>query len=187
MRSIATFRLVSLRFFHEQQKRWIVTDTGQARTLLGILPSDVLEIATLRRAYFVAAKQCHPDTSSSLNEEEGHERFLRVTEAYELLVSQLQPSDCANNKNGSVIIPYSEEESFRRQCLETLGLSAEIVEECKINHGFRQWLAGNTDAAHLWRNFLMQHGGLAPRLQGNIPVLNAGTISTNQARRRRKR
>lgn len=183
MRLLSLARLSSLQIRTHGQ-RWIVTSTGQARILLGIQPSDIIEATTLRKAYFIAAKQCHPDTSSDLDEEEGHERFLQVTEAYELLVAQL---DNTAPTNGGMFIPQSEEESFRRQCQEVLGLSAEIVEECKTNHGFRQWLAGNTDAAHLWRNFLMQHGGLAPRVQQNVQALQAGTISTQQPRRRRRR
>lgn len=172
----------------------MISSTGEARSLLGIPNNqDRLEIVTLRKAYFVAAKQCHPDITSNTkdSEEDGHERFLKVTEAYELLVAQLAAqknpgATTSSTRTTTVEIPKSEEELFRRQCQEMLGLSAEIVEECKTNAGFRQWLGGNTDGAHFWRNFLMQHGGLAPRLPHPIILeIAAGEASMSQQRRRR--
>jgi hypothetical protein len=155
-----------------------VTTARQARMLLGLSSNDdTLEMVTLRKAYFVAAKQCHPDTFASSSataaddeqgEQVGYDRFLHVTEAYELLAAQLATAAAASHHDrrfdGNNTISKSEQESFRAECQRILGLSAEIVEECKRSHGFRQWLQGNTDSAYLWRDFLMQHGGLAPRL-----------------------
>lgn len=177
-----------------------VTTARQARTLLGLSSHDdaALEMVTLRKAYYVAAKQCHPDTFAS-SEEVGYERFLLVTEAYELLAAQLAASSHNDSKfDDDTISNKSEQESFRAECQRYLGLSAEIVEECKRSHGFRQWLQGNTDSAHLWRDFLMQYGGLAPRLNtkqtileitatgvgGGAPVSQQPHLQTRRRRRR---
>jgi hypothetical protein len=163
-----------------------VTTARQARMLLGLSSNDeALEMVTLRKAYFVAAKQCHPDTFSSSSEQEevGYERFLHVTEAYELLAAQLATAATASHHDrrfdDDTSISKSEQESFRAECQRILGLSAEIVEECKRSHGFRQWLQGNTDSAYLLRDFLMQHGGLAPRLNfTQTPILEITATAT---------
>jgi hypothetical protein len=162
-----------------------VTTARQARSLLGLSShNDTLEMVTLRKAYCEAAKQCHPDTFASSSEEEvGYERFLHVTEAYELLAAQLATAATASHHDrrfdDDTSISKSEQESFRAECQRILGLSAEIVEECKRSHGFRQWLQGNTDSAYLWRDFLMQHGGLAPRLNfTQTPILEITATAT---------
>jgi DnaJ domain len=199
-------RLLMCRLFPHQHHRCQstarvtnTTTTCEARTLLGIPTHAVLEMAAVRKAYFAAAKQCHPDTKSTSDEEDdGYERFLQVTDAYELLAAQLcsSPDKSADGSMvNTIIIPKSEEESFRYECHHRLGLSAEIVEECKTNTSFRQWLLGNTDSAYLWRDFLMQHGGLAPRLNSSssqpIREIAAGdgngeTLRSHQRRKRRR-
>jgi hypothetical protein len=185
-----------------------VTTARQARMLLGLSSNDeALEMVTLRKAYFVAAKQCHPDTFSSSSEQEevGYERFLHVTEAYELLAAQLATAAASSHHDSrfddDTIYTKSEQDSFRAECQRKLGLSAEIVEECKRSNGFRQWLQGNTDSAYLWRDFLMQHGGLAPRLDvktileiaasgggsGEDPASQPQPLYLQRRRRRRQR
>lgn len=124
-----------------------------------------LSISQLRQAYFVAAKRCHPDVHQKNNDEnnkKGHDDFLRLTAAYEVL-SQAVVGDNSDIATGT-IISAEEEEAFRMACDLQLGVPAEIVEECKRSPIFRRWLAGRTDAAHTWRNFLTQNGGLTPQL-----------------------
>jgi hypothetical protein len=84
--------------------------------------------------------------------------FLRITNAYELLQQEAI-------KSTNYVTSQEEEEDFRNACEQQLGLSAEIVEECKQNPAFLRWLSGRTDSAHYWRSFFHQNGGLAPRLQ----------------------
>jgi DnaJ domain len=168
------------------------TTTREARTLLGIPNHAVLEMTVVRKAYFAAAKMCHPDTKSTsilVDEEadDGYERFLQVTDAYELLAAQLCSDSNKSSNDNIIIIPKSEEESFRYECQHRLGLSAEIVEECKNNPSFRQWLLGNTDSAYLWRDFLMQHGGLAPRLNSSQPILEIAAGAGDEALRSQQR
>eukprot|EP00797_Seminavis_robusta_P035273 Sro86_g045650.1 n/a (133) ;mRNA; r:36200-36598 len=113
------------------------------------------------------------------------DEFLQVTLAYELLQAELSPKEEDVMSN---IITESEEMAFRRACQVELGVAPEIVEECKQNPEFRQWLLGRTDSAHLWRTFLMQHGGLAPKLRPP-QLLQAGAhakMPSHRTRRRRK-
>lgn len=138
----------------------------------------------LRFAYFQKAKECHPDVRPQGDQESSHYDFLQVTMAYELLQQELTGKDPLNE---TVDISYSEEQAFRTACEQQLGLPAEIVEECKTNGMFREWLTGNTDSAHTWRNFFMQHGGLAPRLNRDANrAIGAGTIGAAASRRRRR-
>ena len=184
--------------------------TRSALQLLG-LPSShnhkeilTLTMPQLRQAYFAAAKRCHPDTQppQSLKQDDSsndtqnhrdkrnnrHDDFLRVTSAYELLYQQL----ARNGKLDTQTISDDEQAAFRDACYMHLGVAPEVVEECKRSPEFRRWLAGRTDAAHTWRNFLTQHGGLAPQLP--LPVAELGmnphhvaTAMDNTRVRRRKR
>jgi len=129
----------------------------------------------LRNAYFTAAKLCHPD--SLQKQEDGEnvdfvQRFLDLTEAYELLQKHKYPftlnSDGDDDENINVynnVIHRSEEQDFREACIMYLGIDAETVEESKKCVLFREWLKGRTDAAFHWNNFFMLHGGLAPMLR----------------------
>jgi hypothetical protein len=150
-----------------------------ARQLLGlpVEPHRSFTVVELRDSYFRAAKMCHPDviqsgdndasrnrsasaqgSSSSASSNVSHD-FIRLAQAYELL--QQEASSATTNFASTP----SEEEEFRLACEQNLGLSAEIVEECKQNPGFLRWLSGRTDSAHHWRSFFAQHGGLGPRLK----------------------
>ena len=158
--------------------------TQAARSLLG-LPTDITQAVSLqevRQAYFAAAKQCHPDMQT--NDSDGHEEFLALTKAYEVLHSQAK-SD--HSEDETVIITVNEEEEFRAACQRNLGVPAEIVEECKQNPMFRRWLGGNTDAAHTWRDFFVQNGGLAPKLRPLAGFLGSSGGALPTSRRRRKR
>lgn len=147
----------------------------------------------LRAAYFRAAKQCHPDLVKSGTSFDPAERFRLVTQAYELLQKMLQhqnsDSNNANNNNNNSIfdefpmVDEEDEHRYRVACQEMLGQPAEIVEESKRCPMFRQWAMGKTDAAAYWRSFLMQHGGLAPRLNPKIML----TTSVNKIDRRRRK
>lgn len=166
--------------------------TRAALHLLG-LPHDhasnalaTLTSTQLRQAYFAAAKKCHPDVAKSRNDSSSsHDNFLRLTAAYEVL------SAAVTGVEDPSIISADEEADFRTACDLQLGVPAEIVEECKRSPVFRGWLAGRTDAAHTWRDFLMQNGGLAPKLPVVTASLgmdpNAVVTSQSQSRRRRKR
>jgi hypothetical protein len=116
--------------------------------------------------------------------ESSHQDFLQITMAYEILQNEL--AGYGEDKYNSIVIPYDEEQAFRVACEQQLGLPAEIVEECKENTMFREWLTGNTDSAHTWRNFFMQHGGLAPKLKASAGVIEAGAVSTLVPRRRKR-
>jgi hypothetical protein len=148
-----------------------------ARQLLGLPgePHRSFTVVELRDSYFRAAKMCHPDViqsgdndasrssassqgSSSASSNSSHD-FIRITQAYELLQQE------ASSATTNFALTPSEEEEFRLACEQNLGLSAEIVEECKQNPGFLRWLSGWTDSAHHWRSFFSQHGGLGPRLK----------------------
>jgi len=158
--------------------------------------SDCLSLKELRTAYFRAAKRCHPDairssgdTSKDKNtEQDSSERFLMVTEAYEFLLATAIGS-AANDRS---IISKNEESIFRRNCQDWLGIPADVVEESKRCPLFRQWLKGNTDAAFHWKIFLMQNGGLAPRLREYLKLgagkTNHSAVSPkNISRRKRSR
>ena len=182
----------------------------EARMRLGLPPSpsknvsesaetDKLSMTELRQAYFAAAKQCHPDLHhhhqqprNGDNSKRDGSDFLLLTQAYELLQREIIGVESKTDDFFDSIITVSEEEAFRRMCQAQLGIPADIVEECKSNPMFRQWLQGKTDAAMHWRSFLMQNGGLAPKLRSRAGWLPAGdkdTIAQNKRRllRRRKR
>ena len=155
--------------------------TWTARSLLD-LPTDPLQTVTLkeiREAYFVAAKKCHPDMKG----DGCHDEFLKLTTAYEVLQAQVDTS----NRSHMEAISESEENLFRAACQQQLGVAAEIVEECKKNPIFRRWLGGNTDAAHTWRDFFVQNGGLAPKLRPVTGWLGAGENAKIPMERRRRR
>ena len=167
--------------------------TRAALYLLG-LPHDhasnalaTLTSTQLRQAYFAAAKKCHPDVAQSSNDSSSssHDDFLRLTTAYEILSAAVAGVDAPS------MISADEQADFRAACDLQLGVPAEIVEECKRSPVFRGWLAGRTDAAHTWRDFLMQNGGLAPKLPVVTASLgmdpNSVVTSQLQSRRRRKR
>lgn len=172
----------SMRFSTENQQIIRRISSQRARSLLG-LPTDPLQTVTLkevRQAYFAAAKQCHPDMKNV----SCHDEFLQLTMAYEALQSKVESSYLDNVE----AISLSEEEEFRAACQRSLGVPAEIVEECKQNPMFRRWLGGNTDAAHTWRDFFVQNGGLAPKLRPVAGWLESGNDATlTTSRRRRKR
>ena len=78
----------------------------------------------LRDAYFLAAKQTHPDAidddeDSSLSAN----LFIRCTDAYERLQREIFVDD--------LVITRDEEEEFRQTCQSWLGVSAETVEEVR--------------------------------------------------------
>ena len=136
----------------------------------------------LRLAYFRKARECHPDVRSQADQESSHQDFLKVTMAYELLQQEV-----AGFATEAIEISSTEEQSFRIACEQQLGLPAEIVEECKTSSMFREWLSGNTDSAQHWRNFFMQHGGLAPILTGGgAKAIQAGHVSGAASRRKRR-
>jgi hypothetical protein len=143
--------------------------TQSALRLLGLSQHEIarLTIADLRRAYFVAAKKCHPDTKASADDNDNesdsniHDEFLQLTTAYEVLHAHVTN----NPLDESLAITEDEEIEFRTACQQQLGISAEIVEECKRTPAFRRWLSGRTDAAFHWRNFFLSNGGLAPKLK----------------------
>ena len=153
-----------------------------------------LDRQILRHAYYQAAKQCHPDAQSSASSQSSSDAnaldFLKVTEAYEWLQERLEDTRGNNTTtNPTIDIPYEQEQVFRQACWVQLQLPAEIVEECKRSVEFRKWLAGNTDAAHTWRNFLTQHGGLAPVLPtSNVMAIDVGdSLPKHLSRRKRPR
>mmetsp|Transcript_19001 Transcript_19001/g.44517 ORF Transcript_19001/g.44517 Transcript_19001/m.44517 type:complete len:181 (-) Transcript_19001:190-732(-) len=139
----------------------------------------------LRDAYYTAAKRCHPDLVSA---DDTPLDFREVTDAFEHLMKDR--SMLESDGDDEELVTVSEDERFRTACREILGLSAEAVEESKRDPKFRQWLKGNTDAAHYWRNFLMGHGGLAPQLRppaGFIGQNEKRVVRMSETRRKRKR
>ncbi len=166
----------------------------------------------LRDAYFAAAKLCHPDSKNSNKNRDNNDvddgnstiQFLKVTEAYELLLTVSKTKHNQNYKNTNsynhddldpnYIIPKSDEENYRTACQEFLGVDAETVEESKRCPLFREWLKGRTDAAYHWNRFFMVNGGLAPMLNGKkvLRVTDGGSGSSDGTHcfgviRRRKR
>jgi len=140
----------------------------------------------LRDAYFTAAKLCHPDLNKTKSNGDLTERFLEITEAYELLQKQkLNTSFDDEEINMTHIITKTEEQMYRDACRECLGLDADTVEESKRCPLFRNWLKGKTDAAFTWSNFFMSHGGLAPMLRKK-KHLHIGAGHVVGGRRRRK-
>jgi hypothetical protein len=142
----------------------------------------------LRAAYFRAAKQCHPDlvksettTTASFDPTE---RFRLVTEAYELLQNMYQNTKSSSYDEFTSIVDEEDERRYRVACQDMLGQPAEIVEESKRCPMFRQWVMGKTDAAAYWRSFLMQHGGLAPRLNPKIMLESSSAYQMDRRRRK---
>lgn len=148
------------------------------------LPKEpcAISLKLLRQAYFMAAKQCHPDVKKDSQLD-----FVQLTEAYELLQREV----AQDNSPTSDDISYHEEQEFRQACLDQLGLQAEVVEECKKSPTFRRWLNGRTDSAYHWRSFLSMNGGLMPKLTVPLGSLtqgsNVGASTSMRATRRRKR
>lgn len=181
-----------LGYFDANHSRWI--SSRAARDLLGLpreLPSETISLTLkeLRHAYFAAAKKCHPDMKPSPDDRtwtdtDGNSapNFLQITHAYEVLQGEI-----AQNQDVMSTITSSEEDEFRHACQTVLGVDAEIVEECKRNPVFRQWLDGRTDAAYHWRTFFMQYGGLAPKLRPSGGRLAAGSSPLPPHTTRRKR
>jgi len=140
----------------------------------------------LRDAYFTAAKLCHPDLNKTKSNGDLTERFLKITEAYELLQKQkLGTSFDDEEINMTHIITKTEEQMYRDACRQCLGLDAETVEESKKCPLFRNWLKGQTDAAFTWSNFFMSHGGLAPMLRKKKHLsIDAGNVVGGRRRRK---
>jgi hypothetical protein len=184
---ISHFRLASKRCFPDTCHRYL--NTHQARKALGLsLPS--FSTQELRQAYFEAAKKCHPDAMQAHPHRLTDERkppqdiahqFRLVTQAYELLSNKVQDT----NESGD--LPHQQQVEFRSACQSILGVDAEIVEECKRDPKFRQWLKGNTDAAIYWRNFFAVHGGLAPMLEIHMGYLESSSTTSARSTTRRKR
>jgi DnaJ-class molecular chaperone len=148
---------------------------------LPVEPHHSFTVVELRDSYFRAAKRCHPDVvaqsspgESSTSTSPSSTDFVRLTQAYELLQQEASSADATN-----FVSTPSEEEEFRVACEQQLGLSAEIVEECKQNPGFLQWLSGRSDSAHHWRSFFSQHGGLGPRLKPQQHLSSGGGGSSD--------
>ena len=165
----------------QQQKRFLTNQ--DAVRILGLGRVQVTP-KVLRSAYLQAAKECHPDTQD-IDEckHEASQKFRLVTEAYEVLLGTKMASDDVNDHG----ITDQEETEFRRACQERLGLPAEIVEESKTCPAFRQWLEGKTDAAHHWRVFFIQHGGLAPQLRPPAAGLLESNVKPSKSSTRRRR
>lgn len=159
---------------------------------------EILSTKQLRLAYFQAAKMCHPDIidaddytlpgsaidKKAARRQDSANQFMRVTEAYEFLLNRINPS---KNYSASDLVSEKEEGDFRRNCQDWLGIPADVVEESKRCPLFREWLKGNTDAAHHWKIFLMQNGGLAPRLRATVLVEAGEESAVATSRRRRSR
>lgn len=182
------WRLVSARspstpvgsLFNQQSRRLLTTK--DALGILNLAPRTRLTPAALRSAYLEAAKQCHPDTlkhqqnndaTTDTCKQEAAKQFRLVTQAYEVLQGSGVTTESEYDDYG---ITVEEDAAFRRACQERLGLRAEIVEESKQCPAFRDWLNGKTDAAHYWRVFFIQYGGLAPQLRPPV----AGLLESNQ-------
>lgn len=164
--------------------------TNQAALRVLGLGHSQLSPKILRTAYLQAAKECHPDTKDVDEcKEEAAQRFRLVTEAYELLLSGNDMTSSDDSVDGANYygITDKEEAEFRRACQERLGLPAEIVEESKTCPAFRQWLDGKTDAAHYWRVFFIQHGGLAPKIRPPPAGLLESNVDPTKSSTRRRR
>ena len=171
----------SLSFIHRQYRGFSsvnALDTLKLPHNKDLCPTD------LRDAYFTAAKLCHPDLNKTKSNDELTERFLKITEAYELLQKQNSKTNSDEEEDiWSHIITKTEEQMYRDACRECLGLDAETVEESKRCPLFRDWLQGKTDAAFTWSNFFMSHGGLAPMLRKRKTL----TIGDGDGGRRRRK
>ena len=165
--------------------------TGTAKCMLGLPENNNYKptVRELRNAYFEAAKRCHPDVVKHSDDNNTFQKldFRDITEAYEHLLSG-DHIQC-NKEEMDNIVSISEEEEYRQVCRAALGIPAEIVEESKQNPMFRQWLTGNTDAAHHWRAFFAAHGGLAQKLRPPAGYLGKGDkdeiVKKSETRRKR--
>ena len=173
------------------RRRLLSSSSGHVRSITTKAALSVLGMEgaftqrQLRDAYYTAAKRCHPDLVSA--EDDTPLDFREVTDAFEHL---MKAGSMLESEDDEELVTVSEDERFRTACREILGLSAEAVEESKRDPKFRQWLKGNTDAAHYWRNFLMGHGGLAPQLRppaGYIGQNEKRVVRKSETRRKRKR
>lgn len=173
----------SISFCYARPGRFITTSAA-ARKLLG-LPSipHTISVSELRLSYYAAAKKCHPDVQIDTNALKVD--FLEVSRAYDFLKQE------AVQSTTNYVTSEEEELQFRAACEQQLGLSAEIVEECKQSPTFLRWLSGRTDAAQFWRDFFHQNGGLEPRLpldsRKNENLLSGGLAESKKAFSRRKR
>jgi len=157
---------------------------SSARAVLGLSSiTGTVSTRELKEAYFKKAKECHPDSSSS-SDTASH--FIHLTDAYEFLRNQSTDIGLHEHGRSEIISNISEEEDYRRACISSLGLPAEVVEESKRCPLFRQWLRGRSDAASYWNSFLMLHGGLAPRLAIRY-TLSSSCDSGNMTDKRRRR
>lgn len=160
--------------------------------MLGFSAEHKPTIRELRHAYFEAAKRHHPDVAAqeqlSSDDNDTTLDFRDITDAYEHLLSGDHIAQCSKEEMEN-IVTISEEEEYRIACQSILGLPAEIVEESKQNPMFRQWLTGNTDAAHHWRVFFATHGGLAQKLRPPAGLLGKGgdgVVRKSETRRKRR-
>jgi hypothetical protein len=127
------------------------------------------------------AKKCHPDALQKTENKNMDiaKEFRLVTLAYEKLSNGSTMTQLHNNEDGNLSI--NQQLQFRSACQTILGVPAEIVEECKRDAKFRQWLLGNNHTANYWNNFLSVHGGLAPMLE-----TTAGYLGRSQGYKEQK-
>lgn len=154
-----------------------IHSTTAALELLNLTNKPNYTQLELRDAYFNAAKRCHPDStfqkqSDDVNVYDLTSQFMQLTDAYEYL--QKQNNEPFDEDDHEIKISDNEEQIYRENCLEVLGLQAEVVEESKRCPLFRDWLRGNTDAALHWKIFFMLNGGLAPKLNPVSNLIGAG-------------
>ena len=180
-------------------------------TLASTYQTAPLTIQDVRQAYFKAAKACHPDvvrnhttdhpnrariqdaTQSQINL--SSQSFRRIHLAYEVLRNEFKKDSHNTFTETSTSFTMDKQTEYRKACWELLGIPAEIVEECKRDSKFRQWLRGTTDAAGYWRNFLTMYGGLQPILDVPTAYLhssnnhdpNDGPRSPNSETRRKRK
>ncbi|KAL7568587.1 hypothetical protein ACA910_002698 [Epithemia clementina (nom. ined.)] len=154
----------------------------------------------------------HQPQKQQPSPQDGHKDFLLLVQAYEHLQHLLQQQEHSQKHDGhndmfrksksksssranyyyyesddhdsTTRAATTTEASFRMACASQLGVPAEIVEECKGDPMFLQWLSGYTDAAQHWKTFLDLNGGLGPILSTAQPQLVAGSATTMQRRRR---
>jgi len=127
--------------------------------MLGFRHDCIPTVIQLREAYYEAAKKCHPDVVKNKKKEDALADFRALKDAYEYLLN----GGHVTNENSGDDISIEEEEEYRRACMEMLGLKAEIVEECKQDPKFLQWLSGQTDAAQYWTIFFCHNDGLGQK------------------------
>ena len=159
-----------------QKRCFSVPAIRSARLLLGLDPHVEVTDRVLRQAYLQAALKCHPDVKKDKSGDE----FTEITRAYELLQAGVVTDD-------DLSITPDEDETFRRACMDWLGLPAEIVEDSKRCPIFRNWLTGGTEASIRWQQFLTLHGGLAPMLRPVSAFLEDQRVPTKVMERRKKR